>query len=345
MKLEQTTQIQQKNILGSFGEGEDLVLSLAGKLDFLNIQILRKFYATGDDFPNDTKPHVFSMLYMEMRGEQKISIGTEALRKRLAFLVSSGLPVFTGYDPVNHLIVVSWRGSWNAISWEYDFMDSLVPLPSFFDCPADCRAHHGYLDMYKYMRDQLLANVTLLVDQYPTATIAIAGHSMGAGLNLLTTADYTKVFPRMKVVSYNFGCPRLGNPALVKWLDSIISPGLLVRITHKADPIPRAPSRYFLPGGYLHAPQEVWYNNDLGPQNYTSLCQAENATAEDESCIDSVPLWDYSPEDHLKYLGISTHCLMDTEPTTPAQMKQDPNYIAAVKAIKYLRKASDEKRN
>lgn len=109
MKLEQTTQIQQKNILGSFGEGEDLVLSLAGKLDFLNIQILRKFYSTREVFPNDTRPHVFSMLYMEMRGEQKISIGNEALRKRLAFLVSSGLLEKVGrsnpasYHPVKGL--------------------------------------------------------------------------------------------------------------------------------------------------------------------------------------------------------------------------------------------------
>ena len=91
MTPEQTTPIQQKTFLEGRGRGEDLVLSLAERLDFVNIQILRKFYATGEDFPNDTRPHVFSLLYMEMKDSQKIRIGIEALRKRLDGLVLMGL--------------------------------------------------------------------------------------------------------------------------------------------------------------------------------------------------------------------------------------------------------------
>ncbi len=69
----------------------DMVVSLAEKLDFINMQILRKFYATGQGFPNDTQPHVFSMLYMDMKSAQKIPIGLEAFRKRMDALVSMGL--------------------------------------------------------------------------------------------------------------------------------------------------------------------------------------------------------------------------------------------------------------
>ena len=72
-------------------QGSDLVSSLANRLDFVNMQVLREFYATGQGFPNDTQPHVFSMLYMQMKSTQRISIGLEAFRKRLDFLVLVGL--------------------------------------------------------------------------------------------------------------------------------------------------------------------------------------------------------------------------------------------------------------
>lgn len=109
MVPEKSAQIQQKTFLGSAVEGEDPVLSLAEKLDFVNIQILRKFYATGEEFPNDTKPHVFSLLYMEMKSSQKIRVGVEALRKRVDGLVKMGLLEKIGrsnpasYHPVDGL--------------------------------------------------------------------------------------------------------------------------------------------------------------------------------------------------------------------------------------------------
>lgn len=70
---------------------KDPIISLAEGLDFLNIQILRKFYATGQAFPNDTQPHVFSVLFMEMKMASKIQIGLEAFRKRLDILTKMGL--------------------------------------------------------------------------------------------------------------------------------------------------------------------------------------------------------------------------------------------------------------
>lgn len=82
---------RQSASLESLGKGLDNVLSMAEKLDFINIQILRKFYATGEAFPNDTQPHVFSMLYMDMKSVQRIPIGLEAFRKRLDALAGMGL--------------------------------------------------------------------------------------------------------------------------------------------------------------------------------------------------------------------------------------------------------------
>lgn len=89
MSLEQTEVNQRVAVVSA--AGNDSVLSFASRLDFINIQILRKFYATGEAFPNDTKPHVFPVLYMEMKNVNRIPMGTEALRKRMDSLVSMGL--------------------------------------------------------------------------------------------------------------------------------------------------------------------------------------------------------------------------------------------------------------
>ncbi len=68
----------------------DQITSLAEKLDFLDIQILRKFYITGKDFPHDCQPYCFPILYQEMKTNRQIKIGMEALRKRLDNLVRCG---------------------------------------------------------------------------------------------------------------------------------------------------------------------------------------------------------------------------------------------------------------
>ncbi|MBI4894385.1 MAG: hypothetical protein HY833_01465 [Candidatus Aenigmarchaeota archaeon] len=82
---------EQRAMLDSNQRIVDKILNYAETLDFINIQILRKFYATGLAFPNDTQPHVFSLLYMDMKNVHRIPIGMEALRKRVDFLVSIGL--------------------------------------------------------------------------------------------------------------------------------------------------------------------------------------------------------------------------------------------------------------
>lgn len=91
METNPANQNQARGLLEIAGEGQDFVFALAERLDFINIQILRKFYSTGLPFPNDTQPHVFSMLYMDMRDTSRITIGLEAFRKRLDFLASAGL--------------------------------------------------------------------------------------------------------------------------------------------------------------------------------------------------------------------------------------------------------------
>lgn len=82
---------------------EDLVFAFAERLDFVNIQILRKFYMTGMEFPNDTQPHCFAVLYDEMKTVHKVRMGREAMRKRLDKLVSMNLLERVGRtNPANY---------------------------------------------------------------------------------------------------------------------------------------------------------------------------------------------------------------------------------------------------
>jgi len=67
------------------------LLQLAEKMDILDVQILRKFYTTGKEFPFDTQPYCFPILFKEMRETNNLKIGLEGLRKRLDNLVKFGL--------------------------------------------------------------------------------------------------------------------------------------------------------------------------------------------------------------------------------------------------------------
>ncbi|MEM5844331.1 MAG: hypothetical protein QXX07_00860 [Candidatus Aenigmatarchaeota archaeon] len=87
-------------------EMKDEILSLIERLDFIDIQILRKFYMTGKEFPNDTQPYCFPLLYSELKNTHHFKIGIEALRKRLNKLVKMNLLVKvkhsnpTSYEPL-----------------------------------------------------------------------------------------------------------------------------------------------------------------------------------------------------------------------------------------------------
>lgn len=92
---------------------QENILTLAERMDFLDVQLLRKFYSTGKSFPNDTQPFCFPVLYIEMKVSHKMQIGLEALRKRLDNLVKLGLLEKVSHsNPANYMPV---RGKENSI--------------------------------------------------------------------------------------------------------------------------------------------------------------------------------------------------------------------------------------
>jgi hypothetical protein len=86
---------------------ETVLVDFVERLDFLDVQILRKFYSTGKEFPLDTQPHCFPILFKEMKDSNHLQIGAEALRKRLDNLVRVGLLVKIHYsNPTNYTPII-----------------------------------------------------------------------------------------------------------------------------------------------------------------------------------------------------------------------------------------------
>jgi hypothetical protein len=103
------------------------VSMLAERLDFLDVQVLRKFYMNGKDFPFDTQPHCFPILYREMKTTQKIKIGSEGLRKRLDVLVGIGLlEKIKGSNPISYSPIIGKSGFVRGVITKFFLINGLM---------------------------------------------------------------------------------------------------------------------------------------------------------------------------------------------------------------------------
>jgi hypothetical protein len=147
----------------------------------------------------------------------------------------------------------------------------------------------------------MLRDVQVLVNAHAGSPILVTGHSLGAAVSVHAAVDImNKITGVSSLELYNFGDPRVGDPAFASWVTTILPDGKQFRVTHAADPVPHLPPMHF---GFLHAPHELWYNNN-GDASWSD-CN-DSPSAEDPNCSDSTIPIDIS--DHLLYLGICTDC-------------------------------------
>lgn len=177
---------------------------------------------------------------------------------------------FVAYDPAKNEIVVSFSGTdpLSIRAWIDDISTRKVDYPY---C-SGCQVHEGFYRTYTSVRDQILSTVKSLRLAYPSSTIAVTGHSLGAALTAHCTADL--VVNGYKVqTAYAYGMPRVGNEAFEQWYVSVV-PGTF-RHTHGKDPVPHLPPMNW---GFHHMPYEIFYTKD-----YTQwkMCSFEG---EDETC-------------------------------------------------------------
>ncbi|XP_047043999.1 phospholipase A1-II 6-like [Lolium rigidum] len=187
-------------------------------------------------------------------------------------------------------IVVAWRGTVEALEWVNDLEFVMVPPRGLLRDAhgrTDAMVHHGWLSIYTSTdpasshnkdsaRDQVLAEVSKLVDTYKEEEVSITttGHSLGAALATLSAFDiaengYNGTFP---VTAFAFASPRVGGAGFRKRFDAAGKLRLL-RVRNAHDIVPRYPALPYHDVGaelaidtgaspYLRAPgdERVWHN-------------------------------------------------------------------------------------
>ena len=232
------------------------------------------------------------------------SCGFNPAMKEVNVFTARETQAYVGYDSAKNAIVVAIRGSANIMNWIDNLTFELVPyaLCDKDAFPGGCKVHKGFYEIYKALSVRMVPAVREALSRHPTASIFVTGHSMGAAISTLASLELYAETKNRVVNVYNFGCPRVGDPAFARYAAATLPQQQQFRIVHKADPVSQLPFREF---GYLHVPQEVFYDHD---HNRTWVECKDTATDEDQSCQRRYGLIPLGFSDHSRFLGVYIGC-------------------------------------
>lgn len=194
-----------------------------------------------------------------------------------------------GYMPSKSTIYLAYRGSTSLQDW----LDNINDIHTDYPLCSGCKVHKGFYKAQQDVYSIVQKYVVDLMAKFPTYTVLITGHSLGAALASLTSlsllADGSVPSSRLRL--FNFGSPRVGNDNFAAYASSTLLDHN--RVTHHKDIVPHVPMHEF----YTHMNGE-WYEDDSGI--------AECSGYEDPKC--SYQWHITSTADHLIYLGLDVHC-------------------------------------
>ena len=199
------------------------------------------------------------------------------------------------------LTVVAIRGTVDDVvrDWLLDFEAWQTPFEPSAEF-AGAKVHSGFDLAWKKLRRGLGDALARAKLREPTWPVAITGHSLGGGIAALAAAELL-VGGGAPLLYYTMGEPRVGNPAFSAAHGRAFAAAggdAAHRIVNRRDIVPHLPPREGLAAlSYRHIATEVW----LAPNGSTVAC---DGSGEDPGCSDSVPLWEWSPADHVSYYGL-----------------------------------------
>lgn len=207
---------------------------------------------------------------------------------------NNGVRSIQGYDKENNVIFTLFRGSSNIQNWIDNIQISKISPYN----DTSISIEKGFYKAYEYVEIDLLKNVNNLSLKYSANNIIIAGHSLGGALATLFAYSIVSNYNKYNILNlFTYGSPRVGNNNFVKSFIGYNIPSY--RITHHYDMVPHVPEELL---GYLHIPNEIWYNED---NSHYKLCNDYNIQ-EDTTCSDSCsPIHCTSTSDHVYYLNVS----------------------------------------
>ncbi|XP_047309511.1 phospholipase A1-II 1-like [Impatiens glandulifera] len=189
-------------------------------------------------------------------------------------------------------IVVSWRGSHDALEWMDDLEFWLKPAPLIFDKNIDHdekpEVHSGFYSIYtlcnnksnfckRSAREQVLDEITRLMNKYEDEEISVTvtGHSLGAALTTLSAVDIAQNIsnrPNTLVTAFAFASPRVGNSTFAATATAL--PNLrILRIENRPDLVPDLPPCFV---GFTDVGQELLFDTSKSCHMKYNLLQTHN---------------------------------------------------------------------
>ena len=131
------------------------------------------------------------------------------------------LPAFVVFRPISQQLVVSISGSASILHIFYSLRSLRTLHPS-----GRGQVHTGFLHLYEGIRNLLFNAIRKGVAKYSPTELILVGHSMGASivylfmLELLSQED--PILSGLKLCTYTFGCPRVGDSDLVEYFLALV---------------------------------------------------------------------------------------------------------------------------
>ena len=146
--------------------------------------------------------------------------------------------------------------------------------------------------------DQVVAVLSGLKQRFPTYSVVINGHSLGAAKAMLTGAYLTKFHSKDIPVAavYATAQPPAGNTEFNQWLADCIGPEKVVRVVSSNDIVPYARASSTV----QHAANVIEVFNPDTSKNEWRRCMGPL----DPKCSAGVPCQSRSWKDHMRMGGI-----------------------------------------
>ena len=199
---------------------------------------------------------------------------------------------YMGYLPSDKSIYIAFRGTQDIANWISDLDAIKTPYLSYPEC--NCSVHKGFYQAEQKVTSGIVAELERLRGLYPSYSVKVTGHSLGAALAQLTSMDLFKAGYANTVI--NFGQPRTGDQAYAKFATSKVP---TVRVVHNKDQVPHLPVTAGME--YYHVCTEEF-------ENASGAFKTCNSSCEDPSCSDQYPLAQTNWDDHAIYMGLVLGC-------------------------------------
>ena len=223
-------------------------------------------------------------------------------------------------NPTTKRFMVSFRGSHSPIQLIDEIINGGYVTYDLYNITNAVTTKYFYQHYVGNLRDSFLSNLTQQIALYPDFQYYFVGHSLGGAFATQAILDVILggVLKKEQVHMYNYGSPRVGNIDFTQAVDDNVA-GEIFRVTHYKDLVPHVPPCIVdMKGQCLtgekekdpetllyycwHISPEVFYDKEDSSEY--KICTKD----EDITCSDQFLIWNLSVEDHLHYLGVSTHC-------------------------------------